>query len=670
MKKKITLLVIEDKIGDYFLNEIKYVFENTIDIDYFTPNMVNKPYIYETDLILYTDPSILIEMIEYIKCSAPTLMMKRTISKQSMEKIWKLDTNKSAYVVNINSFMANETLATLYSLGIKNMKLFPYYNGVSDIKKVDYIITPNEFECIPDINAEIINIGNRLLDISTFLDIIAYLNIERKFADKIIKKYSSKVPTYWKGLKNTLYDKKMLSGQLDVVLNEFDNGVILCDEKDLILLSNSKTSEILNVERGYIEGDYLSNLLKRNDVLNVLLEKDEIYDEIINYKNKQLIITIKKVIYEDVYFGKLIILKYYNELLKKQQKIHNKLVGKGYYSKYHFENIKGVHSKVIDAVNISKKVANSSSTVLLIGESGTGKELFAGSIHNYSNRKNKPFIAINCATLPESLLESELFGYEEGSFTGAKKGGKIGVFEKANGGTLFLDEIGEMPMNLQARLLRALQEKEIMRVGGDSIINVDVRIIAASNKDLAQMVEIGSFRNDLYYRLNVFQVNLPSLREHKSDIEILTNYFLDIFNDKRKIDKSFTAFCLNYDWPGNVRELRNTIEYMLKISNNSLKIDNLPNHLKKRKYFTLQSNKDKEILILSILQKRINKGLGTGRRSIYEEFCKTYYKISEKEIRDIIKNLEDNKYITVSIGRNGCQLTEKGSNKVTGNHNL
>lgn len=656
MKKRITVLVIGDKIGNYFLEELKYIFENTVDIDYFTPNMVNKPFIYETDLILYTDPSILIEMIEYIKCSAPILMMKRTIAKQSVDKLWKLDSNKSAYVVNINSFMANETLATLYSLGIKNMKLFPYYDGISSIKKVDYIITPNEFEFMPNIDAEVINIGNRLFDISTILDIIAYLNIEKKLSEKIIKKYSLKVPTYWKGLKNTLYDKKMLAGQLDVVLNEFDNGIILCDEKGLILLSNTKASQILNISKEYIEQDYLTHLLERDTVLNVLLSKDEIHDEIIDFSNRKLIVTMKKVVYDDVYFGKLVILKYYNELLINQQNLHDKLVGKGYYSKYSFDSIKGSHPKLMDTIHISKKIAHSSSTVLLIGESGTGKELFAGAIHNYSDRKYKPFIAINCATLPENLLESELFGYEEGAFTGARKGGKMGVFEKANHGTLFLDEIGEIPLNLQARLLRALQENEIMKIGGDSIINVDVRIIAASNKDLFEMVERGAFRNDLFYRLNVFQVNLPPLREHKSDIEFLINYFLDVFGDKRNIDVSFTKFCQDYNWHGNVRELRNTIEYMLKISNDSLRIENLPNYLKKRECSSCKSVEDIEKIVLGIIKSRSDRGLGTGRRSIYEEFCKTYYKISEKEIRNIIKKLEVDGSIIVSVGRNGCQI--------------
>lgn len=656
MKKKIAVLAIDDPIGNYFLEELKNIFENTIDVDYYTPDMVNKPYISNVDLILYTDPSILIEIIDNIKCNAPILMMKRTISKEVIDTLRAIESGKSAYVANINSFMANETLATLYRLGIKNLKLYPYYEGIVDPKEVDYIITPNEFACIGNLGGEVINIGNRLFDASTVLDIIAYLNIERKFAEKVIKKYASRVPTYWRGLKNTLYDKKMLLGQLEVLLNEFDSGIILCDEKGLVQLSNSKASEIFGIEKEYMEEERLSQLIVRNKELTILESSDEINGEMVKFNNKNLIISVKKVIYDDVYFGKLIILKYYNELLREQNQLHKKLVGKGYYSKYNFEDILGNHSKLVAAIEIGKKVANSSSSVLLIGESGTGKELFAGAIHNYSERKNKPFIAINCATLPSNLLESELFGYEEGSFTGALKGGKMGVFEKASGGTLFLDEIGEIPLELQARLLRALEEKEVMKVGGDSIISVNVRVIAASNRDLEVMVKERTFRDDLYFRLNVFQINLPPLRAHKSDINLLIEHFFKIFNDHRMIDPHFMAFCQNYDWPGNVRELRNVIEYMLKIDDGKFVVENLPSSQKKGMGLKFQSKDDKETFVLEILTHLLKNGLSTGRRSIHEAFCNRYYKISESEIREILKKLADDGVIEIFPGRKGCRL--------------
>jgi sigma-54 dependent transcriptional regulator, acetoin dehydrogenase operon transcriptional activator AcoR len=665
MRKKITLFVIEDKIGNYLTEELKYIFENTLEIDYLTPRMSYKPFIHETDLILYTDPSILIEMTQYIKCDAPILMMKRTISRQSIEKLLALDKGKSAYVFNINSFMSNETLADLYSLGIKNIRLFPFYPGLKPIKSVDYIITPNEFEDLPNLDSEIINIGNRLFEISTVLDIIAYLNVNRKLSEKIIKKYLPLVPTYWKGLKSTLYDKKMLSGQLDVVLNEFDNGVILCDETGLILLANSKASEILEVQKEFVQQDYLEHLIERNPYLKILATNEEIHDEIIDYKQKKLVVNVKKIIYEDVCFGKLISLKFYQDLLSTQQKLHAKLMGKGYYSKYTFSAIQGSHPKIAHVIKICKRIANSSSTVLLTGESGTGKELFAGSIHNYSDRKYKPFIAVNCAALPENLLESELFGYEEGSFTGALKGGKMGVFEKAHKGTLFLDEVGDLPINLQARLLRALQENEIMRIGGDSIIHVDVRIIAASNKNLFEMVKNGSFREDLFYRLNVFQIDLPPLREHKSDIPQLIQYFLNNFNCSRDIDHNFSQFCEKYDWMGNVRELRNTIEYMIHTSSDALKVENLPTHLKINEHLSTGCDEDLENFVMKIIQNRSDRGLGTGRRSIYEEFCKKHYVISEKKIRLAINRLNEKKIISVSVGRKGCQINKAHSISMT-----
>jgi len=659
MKKKIAVLVIDDKIGNYFVEELINIFENTIDVAYFTPEMVNKPYISDVDLILYTDPSILIEIIDTIKCNAPILMMKRTISKEVIDTLRTIESGKSAYVVNGNSFMANETLATLYRLGIRNLKLYPYYEGLDPTREVDYIITPNEWHCIENLSGEVINIGNRLFDTSTILDIIAYLNIEKKFSEKVIKKYASRVPTYWRGLKNTLYDKKMLLGQLEVLLNEFDSGIILCDEKGFIQLSNRKTSEIFGIEKEYIEEERLSQLISRNKELTILENQDEINGEMVKFKNKNLIISVKKVIYDDVYFGKLIILKYYNELLREQSQLHKKLVGKGYYSKHHFDNILGHHPKLVEAINISKKIANSASSVLLIGESGTGKELFAGAIHNYSERKQRPFIAINCATLPQNLLESELFGYEEGSFTGALKGGKMGVFEKASGGTLFLDEISEIPLELQARLLRVLEEKEVMKVGGDAIISVDVRVIAASNKDLEVMVKDRLFRSDLYYRLNVFQINLPSLREHKSDMRLLIENFFEIFKDHRAIEPQFMAFCQSYDWPGNVRELRNVIEYMLRIDDGIFLVENLPSSLKKKMRLECQSKDDTEKRVLDILKELQTKGLGTGRRSIHESFCKKYYKISESEIRETIKTLAEDGLVEVFPGRKGCQLKER-----------
>ena len=268
------------------------------------------------------------------------------------------------------------------------------------------------------------------------------------------------------------------------------------------------------------------------------------------------------------------------ELLVKKLAEHQELIEENLSlrqrleDRYHFENIITKSSKMQRLIELIKVVGKSNATVLITGESGTGKELVARATHSQSSRHNKPFIAVSCAALPESLLESELFGHEKGSFTGAYTQ-KKGKFEFANGGTIFLDEVGEMSANIQVHLLRVLEEKEFTRVGGNEPIRVDLRVISATNKDLRKAIEKQEFREDLYYRLNVVNIELPPLRERKEDIPLLAEHFLNKFAaDNRKEVTGFSPdameFLLGYDWPGNVRELENAIERAVILAKDSL----------------------------------------------------------------------------------------------------
>ncbi|MBW4055717.1 MAG: sigma-54-dependent Fis family transcriptional regulator [Proteobacteria bacterium] len=247
-------------------------------------------------------------------------------------------------------------------------------------------------------------------------------------------------------------------------------------------------------------------------------------------------------------------------------------------------NMQGEHPKMREVFRVITKVAPSNSTVLIVGESGTGKELIARAIHEGSPRRDKPFIAINCAAIPETLIESELFGHEKGSFTGANTR-EIGIFEAANDGTVFLDEIGEMNVAMQAKLLRAIQEKEIRRVGGKANIGLDVRLISATNKDLEQEIKRGTFREDLFYRLNVIRVNLPPLRERGSDIKTLAEFFLEKYSKEAGIamagiSKQALKLLVNYRWPGNVRQLESVIERsILMAESNYIEPDDLPTEI-------------------------------------------------------------------------------------------
>jgi transcriptional regulator with PAS, ATPase and Fis domain len=247
--------------------------------------------------------------------------------------------------------------------------------------------------------------------------------------------------------------------------------------------------------------------------------------------------------------------------------------------------VKGSHPVIEKILSICRRVGATDSTVLVMGESGTGKELIARFVHNHSRRNSNPFIAVNCGAIPSELLESEMFGHERGAFTGAV-GSRMGLFQLANGGTIFLDEIGEMSSALQVKLLRVLQEREIRPVGADRTVKVDVRVIAASNRDLASEVEKGRFREDLFYRLQVIPIVVPPLRERRSDIPILVQHFLEKHNQQRagqpcSISDDAMVHLWEYDWPGNVRELENLIERMVILSEDGvIRVEGLPPNIR------------------------------------------------------------------------------------------
>ncbi|QGU94197.1 AAA domain-containing protein [Clostridium bovifaecis] len=330
-------------------------------------------------------------------------------------------------------------------------------------------------------------------------------------------------------------------------------------------------------------------------------------------------------------------------VFKEIQNVFN-LVNKysGMRAAYTFDDIIGKSIEIKEVIEFSKTIAASPSTVLIHGESGTGKELLAQAIHNYGDRKDRSFIAINCGAIPKSLIESELFGYEDGAFTGARSGGQPGKFELASGGTIFLDEIGEMPLDMQVRLLRVLQEGYVTRVGGNKIIPVDVRVIAATNKDLEEEIKKGTFREDLYYRLRVIPIKLPSLRERKGDLDILIKYYLIVKAGKLNkpvpfIGKDVIDNMLAYNWPGNIRELENYIENLVNLNGKTtfnLRIEDKDENKSCSTGNCEESNeihtiREMEIdLIYKCIKKhngnmsRVAKTLGIGRNTLYSKIKK------------------------------------------------
>lgn len=400
----------------------------------------------------------------------------------------------------------------------------------------------------------------------------------------------------------------------EAIVNSSHNGVIAIDREGNISVVNEHARKILGIDVE-MKDKKITDLIPHSDMIRVLETGKIELGDIATVNNTSIVINRFPVIVNDRIVGAVSNFRELTDIQNMELKLRKKLHQKGLEAKYRISDIVGESTEIQEAKELSLRFAKTSATVLITGESGTGKEMFAQGIHLASDRATGPFVDVNCAALPESLLESELFGYEEGAFTGARKGGKEGLFELAHGGTLFLDEIGEMPIQIQSLLLRVLQERALRRVGGERVIPVDVRIIAATNRNLEEDIVDQSFRPDLFYRLNVLNLELPPLRKRKEDIPALVKSIVEIFNEQREvkinhIDPELFSLLMQYDWPGNIRELRNIIELLVVLeqgSSLSVKDNDIISKRLKKKTFNkeeVMSIKDMEMkLILTTLDK-------------------------------------------------------------------
>ncbi|KXS37052.1 MAG: GAF modulated Fis family sigma-54 specific transcriptional regulator [Candidatus Frackibacter sp. T328-2] len=400
-----------------------------------------------------------------------------------------------------------------------------------------------------------------------------------------------------------------------LILNSSSEGFFTINKNGVITQINQKGSKLLGHAPQECIGKELETFFPDSTFSSLmeLTTEGQYKEEIVwNLKREKLQVTSKaqRVFNEDEEVTGLVVKV--NDFNAQDKSMTKEIEKRANYS---FSNIIGESKAITDAIKMAQKVAISDSTILLTGESGTGKELFAQAIHNQSFRQEGQFVAVNCGAIPKDLIESELFGYQEGAFTGAKKGGKPGKFEIADGGTIFLDEIGEMDLNAQVKLLRVLQEKTVGRIGSNELIPINVRIIAATNKDLKARVEVDKFRKDLYYRLNVININLPPLRERENDVIILAKHLLQKLGKvlgKPNLDLSEQVKVIfrNYNWPGNIRELENIIERALNLTEGTvIKKEHLPDYLKKQEVVAKLANGSKLLSIEEAEAKAIREAL-------------------------------------------------------------
>jgi len=498
------------------------------------------------------------------------------------DQLFLLPPGGKILLVNMTEESAFQAMHSLLKLGINHIHYEPYWMGCDkDTEGYDTAVSPDMFEFCPDRIQNRINIGMRSLTVSAFTAIVHAYGLDLAIVNQYVDIQRVVLTNTYKKLSLRYLESKKLKDTLQLITDGLDEAIVSFDENGSIVEMNACCVKVFGISRLQYFGKQIQEFF---DLINWDNSPDILagINEIATIKGKPFYVDCSYIGESGKRVG-MFRMREIRAIQNKDEEVRKLLYQKkhGHVAKYTFDDILAKDESMDLLKQLSKRLSRTNHTVLIIGESGTGKELFAQSIHNASERSQHPFVAVNFAALPENLIESELFGYEEGAFTGAQKKGKKGLFEMAHTGTIFLDEIGDASPAVQTRLLRVLEEKEVMRIGDTKIIPVDVRVIAATNKDLKKQVESGMFRADLYYRINVFQLRIPPLRERLDSIIP----FIQLFSNGRFSKASFTDGAINtimrYNWPGNLRELRNLVDYVTIMAKGSgITESSLPNDLR------------------------------------------------------------------------------------------
>lgn len=667
-----------DKVGkESYVEDLTAIFSDYIEFSSYSIEEGISGKINEKTVII-TD-TVIISLIQFVlEKDANIIILNRTFSDNSLQELRNLEVGTEVLLANNCNSAAMDTISSLYKIGVNHLNFHPYCPGMEItqlIEGINIVITPGKLACVPPHAKRIINLGTRKIDISTLLDIVAMLGVMDENLKYRIFEYSNEIVGINPGMLDMLQNVNKTRSTLNNLLDMIEDGVIVVDKDNVVINYNKRILETLNIDRKKIYKFRLGEILPADIVdYKDILETHEFDNLVIESESLGRIFSVnkKKIRVYNCDYGFILIFTKPEGILGENDNQSSKQSKKQtHIAKYNFSDLIGVSNCWQDTITKAKKMAKSGGTVLITGESGTGKELFAQSIHNHSNRADKPFVAFNCAALSPELLESELFGYEEGAFTGAKKGGKTGLFECAHTGTIFLDEIGDMPLALQAKMLRTLEQKEIMPVGGTSVKRIDVRIIAATNKNFETLIEEELFRKDLFYRLNVFNLFISPLRERTEDIIPLSVHFLHELGYGDKIlDEDLKNILIKYRWDGNIRELRNCIQYMAYMGGDILTTKDLPPKLLEvskgdSSFQESTANEDfveglrfltsrERAVAVEILE--VLKMRSAGRRTLLDILNSNGIAISEHELRRIMNYLKKLNLIAYGKGREGARI--------------
>lgn len=625
------------------------------------------------------------EEARHVPIDSQIMSIEVTFYWETLKKLFEIPQGTRVLFVNVTSNMAREAITQLSSLGVNHLQFIPYYPGAVLEEPMDIAVTPGESRFVPPSVKTVIDCDHRPCSYGMMVEIALRLGLEYLPETESFMNYAKVVASNHYSFDLMYAKSRRQESQMHILAESLDEGLIGVNETGDIFVCNKKACQIARISEELTMGKKGEEVFPYIPFYQVLREKKAVPEKIIRLFGTDISLAVVPVVRKENCIGAFAMLQKFNEQESRQNALRRQMMQKGHYARYTLDDVIGISTAITETKNILRKMAATDSPVLLMGETGTGKELMAHALHQASRRADGPFIAINVAAMPENLLESELFGYEEGAFTGAKKGGRPGLFEFAHQGTLFLDEVEGMSLSMQVKLLRVLQEGEIMRVGGGSIIRVDVRIVAATNESLEEKIQDGSFRKDLYYRLNALTVEIPPLRKRGDDIFLLLDYFMRKMGGDFTLSEGVKAFLRRHPWPGNIRELQNAVEYFNYLAKPVIGLSDLPPTMTRfmddgsddgegevndnaaddnEADMVYQAAVDKKRFVLNQLALAWKAGETAGREKILEAAKKDHISMTQKQVRVLLDELAKEGLIQVGRGRGGSKITEKGLNKL------
>ena len=679
MSKNIAIITNAKDVTKFYSKKLKELFGDLINVKTFSFQDSSYKNIEESDLYVITTSAYELLDKNFLE-KDNIVVVDLTITKKTLALLRELPQGTKAALMNVNLKMCIETMSDFYHLGINNIEFFPVHPNSQSIPSVPLVITPGEIETIPKFlkNKKIIDIGHRFFDGNTVIEIALKLGYEHLLYSKKINDYLEEISSNDYSLIKILKKATTSESQLDILLKTINIGIIGVDRDNVICTCNRDAENIIQKDKDELIGKSYLKSLSIIPFGEVKKNKVEIKSKLIEINGDFIKLNVTPIIRNNNYIGAFAFIQHFQDEELKHHEFRKQLLDKGHRARYNFTDILGKDSSILKTKEIAKKMAKTNSSILITGETGTGKELFAHSIHNYSKRKSFPFVIVNCGLIPYNYLEGELFGYEESILENGKKGGKMGLLECAHMGSIFLDKIEEMTPALQIKLLRVLQEKTVTRIGGDKVIDIDVRVIAATNENIRELVKKGRFRKDLYYRINTLPIYIPPLRDRKQDIKIFIDKFQKEFLGEFSFDEKVKRVFELHDWEGNIRELRNYIEFLTYIDKKEISFSDLPSELIESYEKNLKLNTDdldsqktmlldiagkkynNYLLILELIHKNNLLKISSGRKTLYLESIEKNVLLSENEIRKILIDLEGIGFIQNKKGRSGSILSPTG----------